>query len=318
MTTAHPAVPADKDLDPTAADAVLARQAGGITERRNTGKAPGTEGSAAIRTLRYVLLIVFAIFVLIPMYVLIVTSFKPSGGVSPAEAWALPSRISFDGWSTAIERLMPSLVRSLILAVCAAVLSSILGSMNGFVFSRWRFPGATTVFTLFLFGMFIPYQAVMIPLTGMMLDVEQSLPWFQGIWKLIAVHTIFGIPICTLIFRNYYATAVPNDILEAAKIDGAGMMRIYRSIILPISVPAFVVTLIWQFTSAWNDFLFALFLTNRNNGPVTFMLNEIAGGQNPDYPQIMAGVLVASLPTLLVYILLGRYFIGGLMSGAVK
>src|SRR5690606_8381216 len=205
-----------------------------------------------------------------------------------------------------------------ILGVMVAILSSMLGSMNGFVFSRWRFPGAQTVFTLFLFGMFIPYQAVMIPLTGMMLSAEQAVPWFTGIAKLIVVHTIFGIPICTLIFRNYYATAVPNDILEAAKIDGAGMWRIYRSVVLPISIPAFVVTLIWQFTSAWNDFLFALFLTNRNNGPVTFVLNELAGGQNPDYPQIMAGVLVASLPTLLVYILLGRYFIGGLMSGSVK
>lgn len=131
------------------------------------------------------------------------------------------------------------------------------------------------------------------------------------------MHTIFGIPICTLIFRNYYATAVPKEILEAAKIDGAGMRRIFRSVVLPVSAPAFVVTLIWQFTSAWNDFLFALFLTNRNNGPVTYALNELAGGQNPDYAQIMAGVL-ASLPTLLVYVLLGRYFIGGLMSGSVK
>ena len=284
----------------------------------NTGKAPGTEGSTLARALRYTLLVIFALAILMPLYVLLVTSFKPSGGVGSSEAWSLPSQLSLQGWQSAIERLAPSMGRSLILGVFAAVLSSMLGSMNGFVFSRWRFPGAQTVFTLFLFGMFIPYQAVMIPLTGMMLSAEQAVPWFSGIVKLIVVHTIFGIPICTLIFRNYYATAVPNDILEAAKIDGAGMWRIYRSIVLPISIPAFVVTLIWQFTSAWNDFLFALFLTNRNNGPVTFMLNELAGGQNPDYPQIMAGVLVASLPTLLVYILLGRYFIGGLMSGSVK
>ena len=289
-----------------------------VAASHNTGQAPGTEGSAAARAVRYALLIVFALFILMPMYVLIVTSLKQPGGASASEAWALPTQVSFDGWASAVERLRPSLIRTVILAVAAAGLSSMLGSMNGFVFSRWRFPGAQVVFTLFLFGMFIPYQAVMIPLTGMMLDVEQSLPWFSGIVKLIAVHTIFGIPICTLIFRNYYATAVPNEILEAAKIDGAGMWRIYRSVVLPISAPAFVVTLIWQFTSAWNDFLFALFLTNRNNGPVTFVLNELAGGQNPDYPQIMAGVLIASLPTLLVYILLGRYFIGGLMSGSVK
>ncbi|MCA1781319.1 MAG: carbohydrate ABC transporter permease [Dermatophilaceae bacterium] len=309
MSTTTDAVPGR----PLPADAAAV-----TTAYTDTGKAPGTEGSTGARTIRYALLLIFALAILMPMYVLIVTSLKPSGGAGASEAWTLPTRISFDGWVSAIDRLTPSIIRTVIMAVVAAVLSSMLGSMNGFVFSRWRFPGAQVVFTLFLFGMFIPYQAVMIPLTGMMLSVEQSLPWFSGIVKLIAVHTIFGIPICTLIFRNYYATAVPNDILEAAKIDGAGMWRIYRSVVLPISIPAFVVTLIWQFTSAWNDFLFALFLTNRNNGPVTFVLNELAGGQNPDYPQIMAGVLVASLPTLLVYILLGRYFIGGLMSGSVK
>ena len=302
-------------------DAVLPEPLEPIPEVRrytSTGRAPGTRGSLLSRSVRYGLLIAFTLAILMPLYVLLVTSFKPTGGVSTAEAWTLPSQFSADGWRSAMERLAPSMGRSLILGVMVAILSSMLGSMNGFVFSRWRFPGAQTVFTLFLFGMFIPYQAVMIPLTGMMLSAEQAVPWFTGIAKLIVVHTIFGIPICTLIFRNYYATAVPNDILEAAKSDGAGMWRIYRSIVLPISAPAFVVALIWQFTSAWNDFLFALFLTNRNNGPVTFMLNELAGGQNPDYPQIMAGVLIASLPTLLVYILLGRYFIGGLMSGSVK
>lgn len=304
--------------DALPADPVPPESAKPTTAYRNTGRAPGTQGSVGARTLRYAMLIAFVLVILMPMYVVIVTSLKPPGGAGATDAWALPSSISTQGWASAIERLAPSLVRTVILAVAVALFSSMLGSMNGFVFSRWRFPGAQVVFTLFLFGMFIPYQAVMIPLTGMMLDVEQALPWFQGIVKLIAVHTIFGIPICTLIFRNYYATAVPNEILEAAKIDGAGMWRIYRSVVLPISGPAFVVTMIWQFTSAWNDFLFALFLTNRNNGPVTFVLNELAGGQNPDYPQIMAGVLIASLPTLLVYILLGRYFIGGLMSGSVK
>lgn len=293
--------------------------ASAVTQQlRQTGKAPGQSGSATSKIVRYTLLIIFGLFVLLPLYVLIVTSFKRSADVTTDTAWALPAALSVEGWSHAWSQLAPPLLRSLILGVVAAVLSSILGSMNGFVFARWRFPGATTVFTLFLFGMFIPYQAVMIPLQGMFLSVEGQFPWFQGIVKLIVVHTIFGIPICTLIFRNYYATAVPKELLEAATIDGAGMLKTYRSIILPLSIPAFVVTLIWQFTSAWNDFLFALFLTNRQNGPVTFVLNELAGGQNPDYPSIMAGVLLASLPTLLVYVFLGRYFIGGMMSGSVK
>ncbi len=283
-----------------------------------TGKAPGTSGTPVSRGIRYALLILFAALILMPLYVLVVTSLKRSGDVTSDGAWSLPTHLSFEGWSSAFQTLAPALLRSLVLAISVAVISAVLGAMNGFVFAKWRFPGANLVFTLFLFGMFIPYQAVMIPLQGMLLSVQGTFPWFDGIFKLIVVHVIFGIPICALIFRNYYATAVPNELLEAAEVDGAGMLRVFRSIILPVSAPAFVVTMIWQFTSAWNDFLFALFLTTRQNGPVTYALNDLAGGQNPDYPSIMAGVLIASLPTLLVYVLLGRYFIGGLMSGSVK
>jgi len=286
--------------------------------RRPRGQAPGSKGSPRVRALQAVFILVFALFILLPLYVLLVTSVKVSSDVSASTAWSLPTQLSAQGWIGAWEQLAPPLGRSLALGVGVALLSSMLGAMNGFVFARWRFPGDTVVFTLFLFGMFIPYQAVMIPLQAMLLSVEGQIPWFEGVVKLIAVHTIFGIPICTLIFRNYYATAVPKELLEAATVDGAGMLRTFRSIVLPVSAPAFVVTMIWQFTSAWNDFLFALFLTTRQNGPVTYALNELAGGQNPDYPSIMAGVLLASLPTLLVYIFLGRYFIGGLMSGSVK
>lgn len=284
------------------------------TRAPNDGKAQ----KWAATSVRYVLLIVFAIAILTPLYVLLVTSLKDSGDVTPATAWDLPTRLSVDGWAAAIAKLAPPLVRSLTLAVSAAVLSSIIGAINGFVFARWKFPGSHVIFVLFLFGMFIPYQAIMIPLQGMMLEMQGWAPWIQGIPTLILAHTVYGIPICTLIFRNYYATAVPKEIIEAARVDGAGMLRTLGSVVLPVSAPAFVVTLIWQFTSAWNDFLFALFLTSPLNGPVTYALQDLAGGQNPDYPSIMAGVLVASAPTLLVYLLLGRYFISGLMSGSVK
>lgn len=289
-----------------------------LTASPSQGPRPGRRRLTPMKTVQFVLLLLFAVVVLIPLYVVLVTSFK-GADVSAASAWDLPHIFSTDGWASAISRLAPALGRSLVLAISAAVLSSILGSLNGYVFAKWKFPGADIVFTAFLFGMFIPYQAVMIPLQKMLLDLQtHGFGWLDGIPKLILVHTIYGIPICTLIFRNYYATAVPNEILEAARVDGAGMLRIYASIVLPVSIPGFVVTLIWQFTSAWNDFLFALFLTSSRNGPVTYALQELAGGQNPDYPSIMAGVLVASLPTLLVYILLGRYFISGLMSGSVK
>jgi len=285
-----------------------------ITVRKKTR----TPRERTVGGIKMALLIMFAAVLLMPIYVVLVTSFKSGAEYGAATAWSLPKAPTIEGWVAAWDALAPALFRSVILAVFAAVISSILGSMNGFVFAKWKFPGADVIFTMFLFGMFIPYQAVMIPLQRLMINMNQNAPFMQGIPTLIVAHVIYGIPICTLIFRNYYATAVPNEILEAARVDGAGMMRIYRSIVLPVSAPAFVVTLIWQFTSAWNDFLFALFLTNRNTGPVTYALMELSSAQNPDYARTMAGVLIASLPTLLVYIALGKYFIRGLMSGSVK
>ncbi|MDO5678546.1 MAG: carbohydrate ABC transporter permease [Propionibacteriaceae bacterium] len=286
----------------------------GITPR----KKKATPGEITWRSIRMALLILFAAVILMPIYVVLVTSFKSPADFSVTTAWNLPERLSFAGWGAAWEALAPALGRSVILAISSAVFASILGSMNGFVFSKWKFPGADVIFTMFLFGMFIPYQAVMIPLQKLMIGMNSTMPFLSGVPTLIIAHVIYGIPICTLIFRNYYATAVPTDIIEAARVDGAGMWGIFTKIVLPVSAPAFVVTMIWQFTSAWNDFLFALFLTDRNTGPVTYALQELASAQNPDYSRMMAGVLVASLPTLLVYILLGRYFVSGLMSGSVK
>lgn len=266
------------------------------------------------RTVRYFLLIFFAIIVLMPLYVLIVTSFKSGREIGVTGQWNLPHEWTTASWSKAWTALRPSFFRTFQLAIPVAVISSLIGAANGFVLSRWRFPGADVVFTLILFGMFIPYQAVMIPLV-------KIVQWMQippGIPTLTFVHIVYGIPICTLIFRNYYATIVPIEMIEAATVDGAGLLRTFWSVILPISAPGFVVTVIWQFTSAWNDFLFAIFLSSTRNGPITIALNALAGAQSPDYAASMAGALITSLPTLLVYILLGRWFIGGLMAGSVK
>ena len=162
--------------------------------------------------------------------------------------------------------------------------------------------------------MFIPYQAVMIPLLQLILGA--GIP--SGVPSLIILHVIYGLPITTLIFRNYYMS-IPDELVEAARVDGAGMLRTYWSVVLPISIPSFVVVLIWQFTSAWNDFLFAVFFSSSQNGPVTLALNNLANGALlTNHGISMAGALLASLPTLLVYVLLGKYFIGGLMSGSVK
>jgi len=265
------------------------------------------------RSAKYALLLAFVVIVLTPAYVLIVTSFKGLGDASPSRAWDLPTTWETGGWSRAWTTLSPALGRTFAMVIPAALISALLGSMNGFVLSRWRFPGADIVFTLMLFGMFIPYQAVMIPLVQLMQDL--GVP--SGIPSLIVLHVVYGIPITTLIFRNYYA-GVPQDLIEAARVDGAGMLRTYASIMLPLSAPAFVVVIIWQFTSAWNDYLFALFFSNSRNGPVTIALNFLASGQLQDYSASMAGALIASLPTLVVYVVLGRWFVGGLMAGSVK
>ena len=273
-----------------------------------------TPRAQAARTVKYLLLIFFLLVVLIPAYVLIVTSFKSfSESLSP-NRWALPQQLSVEGWIAAWNELSPALGRTLLIAIPAAMISSMLGAMNGFVLSRWRFPGANAVFTLMLFGMFIPYQAVMVPL----LEFLPMTGLARGVPQLMAVHVVYGIPICTLIFRNYYQTIIPMELIESGKVDGAGLLRTFRSLILPLSVPGFVVTMIWQFTSVWNDYLFAVFLSSKDNGPVILGLANLAGSQIVPYPEVFAGALLVTAPTLLVYIVLGRWFVGGLMAGAVK
>ncbi|MDY7089630.1 MAG: carbohydrate ABC transporter permease [Actinomycetota bacterium] len=275
--------------------------------KRRRGTGPGS-------IIKYTLALLFLLIVLMPMYVLIVTSFKSGSDIGVASQWSLPETWTLASWEKAWTALQPAFFRTFQLAIPVAIISSLIGAANGFVLSRWRFPGADVVFTLILFGMFIPYQAVMIPLR----EIVTTLGIPPGITTLVFVHCIYGIPICTLIFRNYYATTVPEELIEAARVDGAGLLRTFTRIILPISIPGFVVTIIWQFTSAWNDYLFAIFLSNTRNGPITIALNALAGAQSPDYAASMAGALITSLPTLVVYVLLGRWFIGGLMAGSVK
>jgi glucose/mannose transport system permease protein len=263
---------------------------------------------------KYLALVFFAVVVLTPVYVLLVTSFKGLAEVGPEDAWSLPNTWTLDGWRQAWDELSPYMRNSFELVIPATIISCVLGSLNGFVLSKWRFPGADLVFTFFLFGMFIPYQAIMIPLTQILDDVEFP----AGIPRLVFAHVVYGIPITALIFRNYYAT-IPDELMEAARMDRAGMLRTYWSVVLPLSAPAFVVAAIWQFTAIWNDFLFAVFLiTDPASWPVQVGLNNTTGSIVSSYNLQMAAAIIASLPTLVVYILLGRYFMRGLMAGALK
>jgi glucose/mannose transport system permease protein len=260
-----------------------------------------------------VLLTAAAVYYLMPVYVLLVTGFKSFQEVNLATMWALPSSIHVDNFAAALEKLAPNLSNSLSLTVAATILSSMLGSLNGYVLSKWKFRGADFLFTALLFGMFIPYQSILIPLVRFM----QTAGLYGRLWGLVLAHVIYGIPITTLIFRNYYA-AIPTEVVEAAHMDGAGLLGIYRYVMLPLAIPGFVVVMIWQFTSIWNEFLFAVTLTSPRYWPVTVALQNLAGSQIVEWNVQMAGAFLAALPTLLVYIFLGRFFLRGLMAGALK
>jgi glucose/mannose transport system permease protein len=270
----------------------------------------------------YAVLVVFALFYLMPVYVLLVTGLKSFTEVTLDRMWALPEGFSldsfFDAWlgnpTTAIPGIAKNFGNTILLTVPATIISAILGSVNGYVLSKWKFRGADVLFPVILFGMFIPYQAVLIPLVQTM----QALGLYGSIPGLVFVHVVYGIPITTLIFRNYYAT-IPGELVEAARIDGAGILGVYRQIMLPLSWPGFVVVTIWQFTSIWNEFLFAIVLTsNPNVQPIMVALNNLAGSYSVQWNIQMAGALMAALPTLLVYVLLGRFFLRGLLAGSLK
>lgn len=162
----------------------------------------------------------------------------------------------------------------MVLAVSATLLSALVGSLNGYVLAKWPFRGSGLLFALILFGMFIPYQSILIPLFQFM----KSIGLYGSLFGLVLVHVIYGIPIVTLIFRNYYSE-IPDELVEAARIDGAGFFGIFRHVILPLSVPAFVVVAIWQFTQIWNEFLFAVTLTRPESQPITVALAQLAGGR---------------------------------------
>jgi glucose/mannose transport system permease protein len=265
---------------------------------------------------RYISLVILFVIAALPIYIMVVNSVKGITGVSQSAAFIPPSHLDFGAWGPTWNVLKVPMGRTLFFVLQSSIISAIIGSINGFVFSKWKFKGSTIIFTTFLFGMFIPYQAIMIPLT----QFNQWAGISGTIYVLVFAHVIYGIPICTLIFRNYYA-AIPNELIEAARVDGATMTRIFRTIILPLSIPGFVVVLIWQFTSAWNDFLFAIFLTGGSPklAVATTALNFITGsGNQVYYGNNMTASLIVSIPTLLVYMFLGRYFLRGLLSGSLK
>ena len=265
------------------------------------------------RALLYGFLLLMAGFFLLPVYLVVLTALKEPARITLETVWQWPHPPYWESFRTAWEAFRPKFQNSVVLAVSATLLSALVGSLNGYVLAKWPFRGSGLLFALILFGMFIPYQGILIPLFQFM----KSIGLYGSLFGLVLVHVIYGIPIVTLIFRNYYSE-IPDELVEAARIDGAGFFGIFRHVILPLSVPAFVVVAIWQFTQIWNEFLFAVTLTRPESQPITVALAQLAGGEAVKWNLPMAGAILAALPPLLVYILLGRYFLRGLLAGSVK
>ncbi|WAA12531.1 carbohydrate ABC transporter permease [Fervidibacillus halotolerans] len=265
------------------------------------------------KPLVYLILMLLSIFFLIPVYVMVITSIKPLDEVSLTEMWSLPSTIDLSSYSEAFGKLAPNFMNSIYLVVPATLFSALLGAMNGYVLSKWKFKGSEFLFTFILFGMFIPYQSILIPLIQFLREIGL----YNSIAGLIFVHVVYGLPITTLMFRNFYAN-IPDEMIESAKIDGANFLGIFRHIILPLSISGFVVVGIWQFTNIWNEFLFAVTITQSDKQPIMVALQNLSGSQIVQWNVQMAGALMAAMPTLFVYILLGKYFVRGLLAGSVK
>ncbi len=266
------------------------------------------------RSAIYFVLLAFAAFYLMPFYVMIITGLKPYEDVNVTRMWELPNGLYFESFFEAWRLVAPNFRNSMIVTVPVALISSLIGSVNGYIFAKWRFRGADTIFLLFLIGMFLPYQGILIPLV----QALQLIGLYGTIAGLILTHTIFGIPITALLFRSYFA-GIPNELLDASKIDGCGFFGIYRWILLPISLPAFAVVLLWQFTTVWNDYLIGLVvLSNPLRAPINVAVQNIAGSWTVEWNVQMSAALIAALPTIVVYLLLGRLFMRGLLAGSLK
>ncbi len=276
------------------------------------------------RALLWAVLLAFALFFLAPLYVMVATSLKDLDQVREGHLLSWPTSPGFAAWAKAwgsactgtdCNGLKPFFLNSVAMVVPAVLISTAIGALNGYVLSKWRFRGSETLFALLLFGVFMPMQVVLLPMS-------QVLGWLglaSSLWGLVLVHVIAGLPSTTLFFRNYYV-AVPDELIKAATIDGAGFWQIFWRIVLPLSTPILMVTLIWQFTNIWNDFLYGVVFSGADSKPVTVGLNNLANTSSTvkEYHVDMAAAMIAGLPTLIVYALAGQYFVRGLTAGAVK
>ena len=277
------------------------------------------------RWLLFLILGLFALYYIAPLYVMIVTSLKTMEEIRQGNLMSLPGEIIFDSWKTAWSGrggidagnvfLRPFFWNSLKMVVPAVAISTFFGALNGYALTKWRFKGDNLLFLAFLFGCFIPYQAILLPMSRTLgiLGISNSIS------GLVLVHTVYGLSFTTLFFRNYYIS-IPDEMIKAARIDGAGFFKIFFKVLLPISSPIIVVTVIWQFTNIWNDFLFGSSFSFGEAAPIQVALNNmvLTSTSVKEYNVDMAAAFIAGIPTLIVYVLAGKYFIRGLTAGSVK
>ena len=276
------------------------------------------------RVMIYLILLFFALIYLAPLYVMFTTSLKDIEEIRSGNLMALPVDPTFYAWTKAwssactgseCEGLAPYFWNSVRIVFPAVIISTIIGAFNGYSLAKWRFKGSELLFGALLFGCFIPFQVILLPMAKLL----GSLGLANTVTGLVLVHVIYGVAFTTLFFRNYYV-GIPTELVKAAKLDGAGFYNIFRHIFLPLSTPIFVVTIIWQFTQIWNDFLFGVVYSGSGTQPITVALNNLVntsvGGK--EYNVDMAAAIIAALPTLVVYVIAGKYFIRGLTAGAVK
>ena len=296
--------------------------------------------STVTRVVIYTLLLLFAVVYVLPLGVMVMTSLKPLDEVTGGNMFALPHALTFDPWVQAwgearigvsdTAGINGYFLNSIKMVIPAVLISTLLGALNGFVLTKWRFPGHNLVFGMMLFACFIPFQSVIIPMAVILGEVGRfgnqlrdltgfSFGLGDPIVNLVVIHVVYGLGFTTLFFRNYYEV-FPTELVKAATMDGAGFFQIFRRIMLPNSTPILIVTVIYQFTNIWNDFLFGSTFAAGDTSPMTVALNNLVNTSTGivEYNTNMAAAIIAAAPTLIVYIVGGRYFVRGLMAGAVK
>jgi glucose/mannose transport system permease protein len=272
----------------------------------------------------YGTLIVVCLYYILPLWVMVMTSLKGMPEVRLGNIFAPPLEVTFEPWVKAwssactglnCDGLSRGFWNSVLITVPSVILSIIVASVNGYALVNWRFKGSDVFFTILIFGSFIPYQVMLYPIVIML----REMGIYGTLWGLILVHTIFGMPILTLLFRNYFST-IPEELFKAARVDGAGFWGIYLQIMLPMSLPIFVVALILQVTGIWNDFLFGVVYTKPELYPMTVQLNNIVNSVQgvKEYNVNMAATLLTGLVPLIIYFVSGKLFVRGIAAGAVK